>query len=225
MRFLETGFAFEEEVNGMEILKKIERAGRTCYKSENNITEESALKFVKMITHTYKHESVLEHASITVRIVCDRGISHEIVRHRIGAYSQESTRYCNYGKNKFGNEITVIRPAHLEHKSDTEQILWEETMFKIEENYFELLKRGWTPQEARGILPNELKTEMVVTYNMRQWRHFFAMRCGPAAHPQLRALTIPMLSAFKERIPVIFEDFDIDHKLMHASKDKLNVKI
>ena len=161
-----------------------------------------------MICHQYKHHSVLEHHSITVRVICDRGISHEIVRHRIGAYSQESTRYCNYCKDKFDNEITVIQPEHINNKSIESVLAWEMVMKGLEKAYFEFLADGWTPQEARGILPTELKTEMVITYNLRQWRHFFQMRCASQAHPQLRALTLPMLEGFKQQIPVIFDDLN-----------------
>ncbi len=210
MKIVRTSWNFETHFNGLELLQHIERAGRTCYKSEDKITADSSLKFAKMITHTVKHESVLEHASISVRIICDRGISHEIVRHRLGAYSQESTRYCNYSKDKFENEITVIIPEHLYSKPRQDMELWRAGMKDIESVYFEMLARGWTPQEARGILPTELKTELVVTYNLRQWRHFFKMRCSKYAHPQLRAVTIPMLMEFKYRIPIIFDDFEID---------------
>jgi len=214
MKIARTSWSYESEFVGMDLLRHIERAGRTCYKSEDKITYDSAMKFAKMITHTVKHESVLEHASISVRIICDRGISHEIVRHRLGAYSQESTRYCNYNKEKFGNELTVIYPDHLDDKDEQSQMVWKMAMMSLEQSYFLLLEKGWTPQEARGILPTELKTEMVVTYNLRQWRHFFKMRCSKYAHPQLRAVTIPMLESFKDDIPVIFDDFEIDKEKM-----------
>lgn len=212
MKMVRTSWSFESDFCGMDMLKHIERAGRTCYKSEDKITDDSALKFVKMITHTKKHHSVLEHCSVSVRIICDRGISHEIVRHRLGSYSQESTRYCNYCKEKFGNEITVIEPEHLSLKTRYTQNLWIDTMVILEQQYFSLLELGWTPQEARGVLPTELKTELVVTYNLRQWRHFFSERCSKFAHPQLRSVTLPMLKGFKTKIPIIFDDFEIDEE-------------
>ena len=209
MKIVETSWNFEEDISGTEILKKLERAGRTCYKSEDKITDESAIKFVDMLVNNYKHESVIEHASVSVRVICDRGISHEIIRHRLGSYSQESTRYCNYSKNKFGKEITVVKPKHLENKDPDDNFFWVTCMRRAQEDYFNALDRGWTPQEARGILPTEVKTEIVITYNLRQWRHFFKMRCGKSAHPQLRAVTISMLKGFREYIPVIFDDFII----------------
>ena len=206
MRVVKTSWSFEDDVDGVKMLKKIERIGRTCYKSEDKITDDSYLRFANMICHTKKHHSVLEHCSVSVRVICDRGISHEIVRHRIGSYSQESTRYCNYGKNKFGNEITVIWPEQLGDKDIVDERCWGATMEFLEGQYFTLLDRGWTPQEARGILPTELKTELIMTYNLRQWRHFFTERCSVAAHPQLRAITLPMLKEFQRLIPVIFDD-------------------
>jgi len=212
MRILRTSWEYMDPIDGMAILKKIERCGRVCYKSEDKITDESAVKFVNMITHNLKHESVLEHHSITVKVVCDRGISHEIVRHRIGAYSQESTRYCNYCKDKFNNEITVIWPHHLDYKAPQANDAWQKSMEDAEKNYFTLLNGwDWKPQEARGVLPTELKTEVVMTYNLRQWRHFFRMRCGRPAHPQLRAVTVPMLEKFQKDIPVIFDDFEVGY--------------
>jgi len=208
MRCVTTGWDFEEEFDGLDLLKKVEKAGRTCYKSEDKISEDSAIRFVNMICHQYKHHSVLEHASVTVRVVCDRGISHEIVRHRIAAYSQESTRYCNYCKEKFDKEITVIFPEHLLQKSKEAILIWKAAMKDAEMYYFKLLDLGWTPQEARGVLPTELKTEIVITYNLRQWHHFFTMRCSTNAHPQIRVLALSMLESFKKKIPVVFDDLD-----------------
>lgn len=197
---------FEGTYDGNMMLKLLERAGRTCYKSEDKITTDSARRFVDMITHVKKHESVLEHQSVSVRVICDRGISHEIVRHRLGAYSQESTRYCNYCKESFGEEITVIRPEHLDGKGEYDVQVWRDAMKSAESSYFKLISMGWSPQEARGVLPTELKTELVITYNLRQWRHFFQMRCSPAAHPQIRVLALSMLAGFKKVIPVVFDD-------------------
>ena len=208
MKTVKTSWSFESPVDGWEILRLIERAGRTCYKSEDLITMRSAEAFAKKITHQLKHHSVLEHVSLSVRVVCDRGISHEIVRHRIGAYSQESTRYCNYSKDKHGNGITIIEPEHLRTKPEADQAIWHHHFRTTEATYLDLIGRGWTPQEARGILGTELKTELVITYNLRQWRHFFTMRCAKAAHPQMRTLALPMLAEFKTRIPVVFDDLE-----------------
>lgn len=206
MRIIAPYFEFMQEINGKEILRNIERCGRTCYKSENLITDTSAETFVANILKR-GHESVIEHEKVTMRIVCDRGVSHEIVRHRIASYSQESTRYCNYQKDKFGNELTFIKPVFW-GESSPEYILWCDMMQKIEDNYMKLIDMGATPQEARSILPNSLKTEIVVTMNLREWRHFFRLRTAEAAHPQMQEIARPMLNAFRERIPVVFEDIE-----------------
>ena len=202
-------FYFESEIDGMEILKKIERIGRTCYKSEDRITDDSAVKFVKMLVEN-GHEAMIEHVHVSVRIICDRGVSHEIVRHRMASYAQESTRYCNYGKDKFGKEITVIEPNFWNDKPDCKKV-WEEAMKQAEEAYMKLIELGATPQEARSVLPNSLKTEIVVTMNLREWRHFFKLRTDKAAHPQIREIAVPLLKAFKEKIPVVFDDINCDN--------------
>ena len=171
-------------IPGIVIMKRIEEIGRVCYKSEDKITEDSYKKFLGNIIKR-GHESVLEHCSVTMKFICDRGVTHEIVRHRIGSYSQESTRYCNYSNDKFGNEITVIKPCFFEEGSDKYK-LWYLGCMDAENAYFRLLEAGASPQEARSVLPNSLKTEIVVTYNIREWRHFFKLRCSKAAHPQMR---------------------------------------
>ena len=192
------------DVNGQEILNKIERCGRVCYKSEGKIEEGSAEKFVAGIIKR-GHEAVLEHASVTVKFVVDRGVSHEIVRHRIASYCQESTRYCNYSKDDFGSEITYIIPHYLDYKSEGWET-WKAAMKSCEEAYFKLLDIGHTAQEARAVLPNSLKTEVVMTANLREWRTFFKLRCANAAHPQMREVTRPLLEDFKNLIPVVFDD-------------------
>lgn len=226
MRIIEPYIVLEDNIDGKEILKKIERIGRVCYKSENNIKEGSAEKFVSNILHRH-HESVIEHVSISVRVICDRGVSHEIVRHRIASYSQESTRYINYTNDKFGNELTFIKPCWFINSLDdlnkyakdktyknAEDLLegefdWINAMQSIENNYFILIKDDeWTPEQARSILPNSIKTELVMTMNLREWRHFFKMRCDKAAHPQMREIAYMILDTFKTNIPVIFDDIE-----------------
>lgn len=197
-----------DNVNGKEILKKIERIGRVCYKSEDRITEESSLAFVSNILKS-GHESVIEHEKVSVRIICDRGVSHEIVRHRIASYSQESTRYCNYSKDKFGNELTFIKPCFWS-ESNPKYAIWKENMLFAEHNYNKLIECGATPQEARSVLPNSLKTEIIVTMNLREWRHFFKLRTSPKAHPQMREVACVLLDEFKKTIPVIFDDITVD---------------
>ena len=204
MKIINASYHIETPINSAEILKRIEKAGRTCYKSEDRITAESAEKFVRMLIER-GHESVLEHESITVRFICDRGVSHEIVRHRLASYSQESTRYCNYSNDRFRNNITFIKPCFLDEGTGGYK-LWKQAMFIAEKEYFELLKLGCTPQEARSVLPNSTKTEVVMTANLREWRHFLKLRTATAAHPQMRELTVPLLKELQERIPVVFDD-------------------
>lgn len=204
MKIIEASYSIETPIDGAEILKSIEKAGRTCYKSEDRITAESAENFVRTLIER-GHESVLEHESITVRFICDRGISHEIVRHRIASFSQESTRYCNYSNDRFRNNITFIKPCFLEDGTGGYK-LWKQAMFVAEKEYFDLLNWGFTSQEARSVLPNSTKTEIVMTANLREWRHFLKLRTAKAAHPQMRELTVPLLKELQERIPVVFDD-------------------
>lgn len=194
-----------------DLQKSIESAGRVCYKSEDKICEGSDEKFIEHIKGLH-HDSVLEHGSITVSIICDRGISHELVRHRIASFSQESTRYCNYSKDKFGGEITVIDLAtgfsyDLSRPTDYRKYqIWRKAMTNAEQSYFEMLNAGATAQEARSLLPNSTKTEVVMTANPREWRHIFKMRASKSAHPQMQEIMVPMLSEFKLVWPVIFGD-------------------
>ncbi len=220
MRIIKPWFEILDEVNGEEILKRIERIGRVCYKSEERITEDSAKSFIGNILKR-GHESVIEHEKISVRIVCDRGVSHEIVRHRIASYSQESTRYCNYANEKFGRELTLIKPLFWEEDSKEYQV-WLEAMQKIEDAYNRLMDDGAEPQQARSILPNSLKTEIVVTMNLREWRHFLKLRTAKSAHPQMREVAFDILNAFKEKIPVIFDDIESDLSEMPAISPGMN---
>ena len=199
---------------GIKELQHIERIARVCYKSEDKISHynsESAKKLIKMLIDR-EHEAMLEHGSISVLFICDRGVSHEIVRHRMASFAQESTRYCNYSKDKFGNELTFIQPSYLNFAEEPDEInfakymVWSTNCEMCEKAYFAMLESGSSPQEARAVLPNSLKTELVMTANYREWRHFFDLRCSPSAHPQMRELTIPLLRDLSKRIPVIFDD-------------------
>lgn len=187
------------------ILKKIEMCGRVCYKSEDKITEDSAKAFVKSIIGR-GHESVLEHVNVTCKFTCDRGVSHELVRHRIASYSQESTRYCNYSHDRFDGEIKVVRPFRFEAWNPEQQREWERAMKDAENRYFGLLKEGATPEQARSVLPNSLKTEVIVTANIRSWRHFLRLRTSASAHPDIRSLANMLLMMFKSRVEVLFDD-------------------
>lgn len=204
MKIIKPSFELIDRVDGAEILKKIEICGRTCYKSEDRIADGSAEKFVRGILKS-GHESVIEHVSIAGRFICDRGVSHEIVRHRIASYSQESTRYCNYSSGKFGNEITVIAPFFWSENSLLYKI-WEHTCQGAEAEYNSLIAFGATPEQARSVLPNSIKTELVMTANLREWRHFFRLRCSERAHPQMREVSRIALKAMHDAIPVVFDD-------------------
>lgn len=188
-------------------LNTVEIAGRTCYQSEDKITDGSAEALIRRIIKS-GHESVLEHVSVTARFICDRGVSHEIVRHRIGAYSQESTRYCNYSNGKFGGEITVIKPCFWKCDPFLHAV-WAMAVKDAEEAYFRLLRSGATPQEARAVLPNSLKTALIVTYDLREWRHFLRLRCAPDAHPQMQQVAKMAQKLLTERYPVFFEDLGV----------------
>ena len=190
-------------LDGDAILKHIELCGRVCYKSEDHITADSAERFVAGIIRR-GHEAVLEHYSLSVRFVVDRGISHEIVRHRLASYCQESSRYCRYDGDKFGNEITVIEPYFLEPGSVAYEE-WRTACQRAEEAYLWLL-RDHTPEQARDVLPTSLKTELIMTANLREWRHFFRLRTSQYAHPQMREVAVPLLHFFQRRIPVVFDD-------------------
>lgn len=208
MKIIKAGYEIMDKIDGAEILKKIERCGRTCYKSEDKITDDSARTFVSGIIKR-GHESVLEHVSFTVKFIVDRGVSHELVRHRIASFSQESTRYCNYDDDKFGGEITVIAPCFLIENTPGWNF-WKISCVFSEGRYFEMLGYGCSPQEARSVLPNSLKTEVVMTANLREWQHFLRLRASPAAHPQMREVTVPLLAELKQLIPVVFDDIEVE---------------
>ena len=181
-------------------LELIEKAGRTCYKSEERINKGSADKFVRMILNR-GHETVIEHAAASVRFVTNRGVTHELVRHRLASYSQESTRYVRYD-----GSMEFIKPVWWETWSREEQETWETAMRQAEIAYCELVERGSRPEQAREVLPNSIKTEIVMTANLREYRHMLKLRCSKQAHPQIRVLMIDLLKGFHDVVPVIFDD-------------------
>lgn len=208
--------------DGIEELKHIERIGRVCYKSEDKISEdgETAKKFVKMLIDR-GHEAMIEHSSLSVKFTVDRGVSHELVRHRIASFAQESTRYVNYSLDKFGNEINVIDingGINLDNKMKDMNALdiaaiiyeWRMAMQDAEKHYMNMIELGATPQVARSVLPNSTKTEITITANYREWRNFFKLRTAPTAHPQMREVTIPLLKELKNRLPIIFDDIEVN---------------
>ena len=222
MNIMRAGFEILTPIShdGIDELTHIERIGRVCYKSEDRITEdgESAKKFVKMLIDR-GHEAMIEHSSLSVRFTVDRGVSHELVRHRIASFAQESTRYVNYSLDRYGNEINVI---HIEkgitldkkmNNMDANTIAavieeWERAMEDAEKHYMKMIELGATPQIARTVLPSSTKTELVITANYREWRAFFKLRISATAHPQMREITIPLLEELKKRLPVIFDGIE-----------------
>jgi len=203
MKIISPYHEFLHMPDGDVILKVIELAGRTCYKSEEKITPTSGADFIRRIIRS-GHHSVIEHMNVTVRFICDRGVSHELVRHRLASYSQESTRYANYSHDRFGNEITVIKPFFWAEDSQAYQD-WLSAMAYAEKIYLKLIQEGASPQEARSVLPNSLKTEVVMTANLREWKHVINLRCSRAAHPQIREVILPLLADLHQRLPVFFE--------------------
>jgi thymidylate synthase (FAD) len=181
--------------------REIELAARTCYKTEESYDPSKTAAFLDKVVHQYHHESIVEHAVASFRIVCDRGVSHELVRHRIASYSQESTRYCNYAKDRHGNEISVIEPPGL---STPEHLVWSKAMEAAETAYFQLIGAKVAPQIARSVLPNSLKTEIVMTTNFRSWLNFIKLRTAAAAHPQIREIALQIQSILQANCPEIF---------------------
>ena len=216
MKVIEPSFNVLRIDGEEEIIRLLELAARTCYKSPTSDWLVDAIEFLDNKIMESGHHSVIEHASVTVKVVCDRGVSHEMVRHRIASFSQESTRYCNYSKGKHGSELITIRPFFWEPNPDdcpavreykeAQRMDWFEAMNFAQKIYMRMVERGAPPQEARTVLPNSLKTEVIMTTNLRSWRNFFQQRVAPAAHPQMRQIAQPMLDTFKSRIPLVFDD-------------------
>lgn len=219
MKVINAGYKIEK-LPSREDMQLIEAAGRVCYKSEEKITDTSFVDFLERIVRK-GHESVLEHSVLTVRFICDRGVSHELVRHRLASFSQESTRYCNYG-----GDVTFILPSYLQvgssiwhnpeyddgagtraQNADVNKFnVWYDAVKEAEIAYVKMLQWGCSAQEARAVLPNSTKTEVVMTANLREWRHILKLRTSKASHPQMREIMCPLLAELKASIPVIFDD-------------------
>jgi len=221
MKIIKPSWEIIDEPNWDDTMIQLERAMRTCYKSEDKITTGSAEKLIHNIIDR-GHESTLEHVSFGVRFVCDRGVSHELVRHRHCSFSQESTRYV-----KYDGEMEFILPCWMNEKFlngvwdfetyrhynvdgglsglTDQELRWVYSCLVSEESYKRLIDGGWSPQQARSVLPNSLKTEIVMTTNLRDWRHIFHLRCDKSAHPQLRELMIPLYDYLSIQCPVIFD--------------------
>ena len=196
-----------EKIDGTKIMKRIERACRTCYRSEGKITEDSYKNLIKNCI-TRGHESVLEHEKVTVRIYSDIGSYKDLTRHRFASFSVESTRYCSYDKDKYGNEIKFINPVYIEDKKVYE--LWQKTMQEIEKNYIEMKKLGATTDMCREVLPHSTAAEYTMTANIREWKHIFSLRANNHVHPSIRQIMIPLLKYFQKEMPEIYGDIEYD---------------
>lgn len=200
-------------------------SGRLCYKSDTPDSPEAQEKFI-LERIKNGHESILEHVSVTVKVVCDRGVSHELVRHRLCSFSQESTRYCNYKKLGIAFIIpgwTGIAEGIYEDGQSVlfyndNELKWLSAMRYAQQFYNELLNDGWTPQQARSVLPNSLKTELIMTTNLREWRHIFSLRCDKSAHPQMREIMLPLLNDFHEAMPSFFSE--LYHRFLGGSSEQ-----
>lgn len=199
---------FVEDYDGKEIMRRIERACRICYRSEDKITDTSYKNLLKNCINR-GHESVLEHEKISVKLVGDIGTYKDLTRHRIASFSVESTRYCNYGKDKFGNELKFMRPVHIE-EGTKEYRIWEECMKNVEKAYIEMSSLGALPDQLRMLLPHSTAAEYALTANIREWRHILSLRCSSHTHPAIRQLLIPLLLKFKEDMPELFAEVEYD---------------
>lgn len=224
----------KERINGLDVLKRIEKVGRVCYKSEDKITEdgESAKKFVRMLIKN-EHEAMIENTdNISVLFTVDRGVTHELVRHRPASFAQESTRYCNYSQEKFGGDINVINiktGIETEGKIVDPMVIgelvaeWTNAMQDAEKHYMRMLELGATPQIARSVLPTSVKADITVTANLREWRHILKLRAVGTTgrpHPQMVEIMVPLAKEFHELIPVVFDDIYEELVWLEENPDK-----
>lgn len=196
-----------EKIDGIQIMKKIERACRTCYRSEGNISEDSYKNLLKNCINR-GHESVLEHEKVTIRMYCDIGVYKDLTRHRFASFSIESTRYCSYDKDKYGNEIKCINPSYIEDKAVYEE--WKKSMEEIEKRYMKMKELGATTDMCRLILPHSTAAEVTMTADIREWKHILELRTSNKAHPAIRQLLIPLLKYFQKEMPEIFKNVEYD---------------
>ena len=196
-----------EKIDGIQIMKKIERACRTCYRSEGNISEDSYKNLLKNCINR-GHESVLEHEKVSIRMYCDIGVYKDLTRHRFASFSIESTRYCSYDKDTYGNEIKCINPSYIEDKAVYEE--WKKSMEEIEKRYMKMKELGATTDMCRLILPHSTAAEVTMTADIREWKHILELRTSKKAHPAIRQLLIPLLKYFQKEMPEIFENVEYD---------------
>lgn len=225
MKRIKPSYKILTPIDGIKELKHIEKIGRVCYKSESSISKdgESAKRFVKMLIE-HGHEAMIEHSFLSVKFIVDRGVSHELVRHRIASFAQESTRYCNYSKDKFDNECGFIDiKGGIRFDSTVEEMSlkqiswivdeWHKACQDAENHYLKLIELGATPQIARSVLPNSVKTEITISANYREWRNFFKLRTSKTAHPQMREVAIPLLKELQEKLPDVFGDIKLEPEI------------
>ena len=210
-----------EKIDGKQIMKRIERACRTCYRSEGKITEDSYKKLIKNCI-TSGHESVLEHEKVTVRIYSDIGSYKDLTRHRFASFSVESTRYCSYDKDKYGNEIAIMNPVYIEDKEVYE--VWKKTMEEMEKGYMEMKRLGASTDMCREVLPHSTAGEYTMTANIREWKHILKLRTNKRIHPSIRQVLIPLLKYFKEQMPEIFDDVEYDEEFNPKYYAKLSIE-
>ena len=210
-----------ENFDGVKIMKRIERACRTCYRSEGKITDDSYKNLINNCI-TRGHESVLEHEKVTVRIYSDIGSYKDLTRHRFASFSVESTRYCSYDKDKYGNEIAFINPVYIEDKEMYK--VWEKTMQEIEKNYIKMKKLGATTDMCRELLPHSTAGEYTMTANIREWKHILSLRTTKYVHPSIRQVLIPLLKYFKEEMPEIFGNIEYDEEFNPEYYAKLSIE-
>lgn len=206
VKIVEPSVEIITELNGDKILKTIERAARTCYKTEDNISEdtESAKKMISKLIEM-GHTAMIEFADVHVILTADTGVLKDLTRHRHCSFAVESTRYCNYSKGKFGNEITVIKPCNIE-EGTKEYDLWLDCMNNIETTYNQMAELGCKPDQLRMLLPHSLKCNINLKANVREWRHIFSLRCAKAAHPSVQEIMKMVLVEFHKQIPILFDD-------------------
>lgn len=192
-----------EKIDGIKVMKNLERAAKHCYRTEGNIKEDSYDHFLRNCINR-GHESVLEHEKVSIRICCDVGAYKDITRHRLASFSIESTRYCNYSKDKFGNEISFIEPCNIEDEGLYQD--WKNCMEEIEKCYNKMATNGALPDQLRLLLPHSTAAELTMTANIREWRHIFALRADKHAHPSIQQFMIPLLLYFKQQMPALFDE-------------------
>ena len=207
-------------LDGDAILKHLELCARNCY---IHIVwqmmwkgADSARQMVRKLLEL-GHEAMIEHYNLTVKLTCDMGVYKDLTRHRHVSYAIESTRYCNYSKGKFGNELTVMKPCHIKEGTPEYQI-WLSTMETIEKNYNAMAELGCKPDQLRMLLPHSIKADVIMTANLREWRHIFKLRCAPAAHPTVQEVMKMLLGTLKREIPVIFDDIPYDCPALTAAE-------